>query len=96
MRRFAFIEKCGFAAMHIFPIPSASGTKAAAMAQVDMSVREARRAAAAVAGADAPKAISPAAWERPSPCSLSRTEERARRRPRAELYARHGGDERVT
>ena len=36
----AFIEKCGFAAMHIFPYSIRPGTKAAAMAQVDMSVRE--------------------------------------------------------
>ena len=44
----AFIEKCGFAAMHIFPYSIRPGTKAAAMAQVDMSVREERAARAAV------------------------------------------------
>ena len=43
----AFIEKCGFAAMHIFPYSVRPGTKAAAMAQVDMSVREERAARAA-------------------------------------------------
>ena len=43
----AFIEKCGFAAMHIFPYSIRPGTKAAAMAQVDMSVREERAARAA-------------------------------------------------
>ena len=44
----AFIEKCGFAAMHIFPYSVRPGTKAASMAQVDMSVREERAARAAV------------------------------------------------
>ena len=44
----AFIERCGFAAMHIFPYSVRPGTKAAAMAQVDMSVREERAARAAV------------------------------------------------
>ena len=43
----AFIEKCGFAAMHLFPYSIRPGTKAAAMAQVDMSVREERAARAA-------------------------------------------------
>ena len=43
----AFIEKCGFAAMHIFPYSIRPGTKAAAMAQVEMSVREERAARAA-------------------------------------------------
>jgi len=43
----AFIEKCGFAAMHIFPYSVRPGTKAAAMTQVDMSVREERAARAA-------------------------------------------------
>ena len=43
----AFIEKCGFAAMHIFPYSIRPGPKAAAMAQVDMSVREERAARAA-------------------------------------------------
>ena len=46
-RTLAFIEKCGFAAMHIFPYSIRPGTKAAAMAQVDMSVREERAARAA-------------------------------------------------
>ena len=48
-RTLAFIEKCGFAAMHIFPYSVRPGTKAAAMAQVDMSVREERAARAAAA-----------------------------------------------
>ena len=43
----AFLEKCGFAAMHIFPYSVRPGTKAAAMAQVEMSVREERAARAA-------------------------------------------------
>lgn len=43
----AFLEKCGFAAMHIFPYSVRPGTKAAAMVQVEMSVREERAARAA-------------------------------------------------
>ena len=43
----AFIQKCAFADMHIFPYSIRPGTKAAAMAQVDMSVREERAARAA-------------------------------------------------
>ena len=42
-----FLERCGFAAMHIFPYSVRPGTKAAAMAQVEMSVREERAARAA-------------------------------------------------
>ena len=42
----AFIEKCGFAAMHIFPYSIRPGTKAAAMAQVPPAVKEARAARA--------------------------------------------------
>ena len=38
----AFIERCGFAAMHIFPYSIRPGTPAAKMAQVDMPVREER------------------------------------------------------
>ena len=46
-----FIEKCGFAAMHIFPYSIRPGTPAAKMEQVEMSVREERahRAAAVAA-----------------------------------------------
>ena len=42
-----FIEKCGFAAMHVFPYSIRPGTPAAKMEQVDMPIREerARRAA---------------------------------------------------
>ena len=43
----AFIEKCAFADMHIFPYSVRPGTKAAAMEQVEKSVREARAARAA-------------------------------------------------
>lgn len=43
----AFIEKCAFADMHIFPYSSRPGTKAAAMAQVEKRVREERAARAA-------------------------------------------------
>lgn len=43
----AFIEKCGFADMHVFPYSIRPGTKAAEMKQVDMSVREERAARAA-------------------------------------------------
>ena len=43
----AFIEKCGFAAMHIFPYSIRPGTKAAAMEQVPPAVKEARAAQAA-------------------------------------------------
>ena len=38
----AFIEKCGFAAMHVFPYSIRPGTPAAKMTQVDMPVREER------------------------------------------------------
>ena len=43
----AFLERCGFAAMHVFPYSVRPGTKAAAMEQVEMSVREERAARAA-------------------------------------------------
>ena len=46
-RTLAFIEKCGFAAMHIFPYSIRPGTKAAAMEQVPPAVKEARAARAA-------------------------------------------------
>ena len=42
----AFIESCGFAAMHIFPYSIRPGTKAAAMAQVPPAVKEDRAARA--------------------------------------------------
>ena len=47
----AFIEKCGFADMHVFPYSVRPGTPAAKMEQVDMPVREERahRAAQVVA-----------------------------------------------
>ena len=38
----AFIEKCDFAAMHVFPYSIRPGTPAAKMPQVEMSVREER------------------------------------------------------
>ena len=47
----AFIRKCDFAAMHIFPYSIRPGTPAAKMAQVDMSVREERAHRAADAAA---------------------------------------------
>ena len=37
-----FIEKCGFAAMHVFPYSIRPGTPAAKMPQVDMPIREER------------------------------------------------------
>ena len=43
----AFIRRCGFADMHIFPYSIRPGTKAADMAQVEKSVKEARAARAA-------------------------------------------------
>ncbi len=43
----AFIEKCGFAAMHIFPYSIRPGTKAAAMEQVPAHIKERRAAQAA-------------------------------------------------
>ena len=43
----AFIEKCGFAAMHIFPYSIRPGTKAAAMDQLPRAVKEERAARAA-------------------------------------------------
>ena len=43
----AFIERCGFADMHVFPYSIRPGTKAAEMKQVDMGVREERAARAA-------------------------------------------------
>ena len=45
----AFIQECGFAAMHIFPYSIRPGTKAAAMEQVPPAVKEARAAQAAQA-----------------------------------------------
>lgn len=42
----AFIERCAFADMHIFPYSIRPGTKAAEMAQVDKGVREERAARA--------------------------------------------------
>ena len=42
----AFIERCGFADMHVFPYSIRPGTKAAEMKQVDMPVREERAARA--------------------------------------------------
>ena len=45
----AFIQECGFAAMHIFPYSIRPGTKAAAMEQVPPAVKEARAARAAQA-----------------------------------------------
>ena len=42
-----FIEKCGFAAMHIFPYSIRPGTKAAAMEQLSAAVKEQRAARAA-------------------------------------------------
>ena len=45
----AFIQECGFAAMHIFPYSVRPGTKAAAMEQVPPAVKEARAARAAEA-----------------------------------------------
>lgn len=38
----AFLRRCGFAAVHVFPYSIRPGTKAAAMPQVDMAVRRAR------------------------------------------------------
>ena len=43
----AFIERCAFADMHIFPYSIRPGTKAAEMAQVEKQVREERAARAA-------------------------------------------------
>ena len=45
----SFIEKCGFAAMHIFPYSIRPGTKAAAMKQVPSAVKEQRAGRAAQA-----------------------------------------------
>ena len=45
----AFIGKCAFADMHVFPYSIRPGTKAAAMAQVEKSVKEERAARAAAA-----------------------------------------------
>jgi len=42
-----FIEKCAFADMHIFPYSIRPGTKAAAMRQIDMPIREERASSAA-------------------------------------------------
>ena len=46
----SFIERCAFADMHIFPYSIRPGTKAAGMAQVEKSVKEARAARAAAVG----------------------------------------------
>lgn len=45
----SFIEKCGFAAMHIFPYSIRPGTKAAAMEQVPSAMKEQRAGRAAQA-----------------------------------------------
>ncbi len=45
----SFIEKCGFAAMHIFPYSIRPGTKAATMEQVPSAVKERRAGRAAQA-----------------------------------------------
>ena len=45
----AFIRRCGFADIHVFPYSIRPGTKAAEMKQVDMPVREERAARAAAA-----------------------------------------------
>ena len=45
----SFIEKCGFAAMHIFPYSIRPGTKAAVMEQVPSAVKEQRAGRAAQA-----------------------------------------------
>ena len=45
----SFIEKCGFAAMHIFPYSIRPGTKAATMEQVPSAVKEQRAGRAAQA-----------------------------------------------
>ncbi len=45
----AFIRRCGFVDMHVFPYSIRPGTKAAEMKQVDMPVREERAARAAAA-----------------------------------------------
>ena len=47
----AFIQRCGFAAMHIFPYSIRPGTKAAAMPQLTAAVKEERAARAAQAAA---------------------------------------------
>ena len=44
----AFIRRCGFAQMHIFPYSVRPGTKAAAMRQLTSAVKEERAARAAV------------------------------------------------
>ena len=43
----SFIDRCGFAAMHIFPYSIRPGTKAAAMEQLPRAVKEERAARAA-------------------------------------------------
>ena len=48
----AFIRRCGFAAMHVFPYSVRPGTKAAELAQVDMRVREERAARASEAACE--------------------------------------------
>ncbi len=45
----AFIERCGFAEMHIFPYSIRPGTKAAQMAQIERSVKDERAARASAA-----------------------------------------------
>ena len=48
----SFIEKCGFAAMHIFPYSIRPGTKAAEMEQVPGPVKEERAARASAVAAE--------------------------------------------
>ena len=51
-RTLAFIEQCGFAAMHIFPYSIRPGTKAAEMEQVPGPVKEERAARASAVAAE--------------------------------------------
>ena len=68
----AFIEKCAFADMHIFPYSVRPGTKAAELVQFSAAVKEERTAAPWPWPGPCTAPIWRAAWGRPTRCSMSR------------------------
>ena len=68
----AFIEKCAFADMHIFPYSVRPGTKAAELVQFSAAVRRNGPAAPWPWPGPCTAPIWRAAWGRPTRCSMSR------------------------
>ena len=68
-----FIEKCGFAAMHIFPYSIRPGTPAAKMPQVEMAVREERAHRAAAVAAKMHRAYLDGCVGKPYPVLFEQT-----------------------